>query len=292
MTRRGGSASEACNCEPQRQAAALDGNESSNSYRVSHQAPGYGSMYNETFEGGYYAALWQKIERPLVEDILRPLGGPTRRCLDFACGTGRIACVAAEYFRQVVGVDVSPAMIQCASVAENVSLRIVDITREDMHETFDVATAFRFFLNAEDALKREALSAIRRHLRDGGYLVCNIHMNAASPAGFLYRRGKAVFGERTQNTLGLEAFCAYLSEAGFVVEDVRYYGYLPRLGPLMTDLCEHLVEPAERLCRALAVPGRFAQNFVVVARSLGRDARAAPFQVGFRRSVQSARAQR
>jgi SAM-dependent methyltransferase len=267
MGRRGRSASEVCNFELQRHAATPGGDESSYSYRVSHQAPGYGSMYNETFEGGYYAALWRKIEKPLIEDILRSLGGPTRGCLDFACGTGRIAQVAAEYFQRVVGVDVSPAMIQCASVAENVSLRIVDITREGIHETFDVATAFRFFLNAEDALKREALLAIRRHLREGGHLVCNIHMNAASPAGFLYRRGKAVFGERTQNTLGLETFRRYLCEAGFVVEDVRYYGYLPRLGPLMTGVCEHLVDPAERLCRALAVPGRFAQNFVVVARA-------------------------
>lgn len=271
MARHGASASEVCNFGPQRHAAVHDGDESSDSYRVSHQAPGYGSLYNETFEGGYYAALWQEIERPLIEDILRPFGGPNRKCLDFACGTGRIAGVAAEFFQQVVGVDVSPAMIQCASVPKNVSLRIVDITNDDIPETFDVATAFRFFLNAEDALRRDALLGIRRHLRDGGHLVCNIHMNAASPAGLIYRRGKALFGERAQNTLGLEAFCAYLRDAGFVVEEVRYYGYLPRLGPLLNGMCQRLVAPAERLCRALAVPGRFAQNFVVIARRQGRE---------------------
>lgn len=276
MSHRGGSESKVSNFAPERRITALSGDETSNSYRSSHQPPGYGSMYNGIFEGGYYGALWRKIEKPLVENIFRSLGGPTRRCLDFACGTGRIAQVASAYFQQVVGVDVSPAMVQFASVAKNVSLRIVDITREDIGETFDVATAFRFFLNAEDALRREALSALRRHLCDEGRLVCNIHINAASPAGFVYHRGRAIFGNRTR-VLGIEAFCGYLSEAGFVAEDIHYYGYLPRPGPLMAGACERLIGPVETLCKALAIPDRFAQNFIVVARKQPRpDAHVAP----------------
>jgi hypothetical protein len=36
-------------------------------YRSSHQSPDYGIDYTKTFRSGYYAALWLRIERPLVE---------------------------------------------------------------------------------------------------------------------------------------------------------------------------------------------------------------------------------
>ena len=63
---------------------------------------------------------------PLLEGILRPLGGAERTSLDFACGTGRIAEVAAMFFGSVVGVDVSEAMLSAASVPDNVTLLCVD----------------------------------------------------------------------------------------------------------------------------------------------------------------------
>ena len=72
------------------------------------------------------------------------------------------------FFGTVVGIDVSEAMLMCASVSENVTLYCIDITKVSLAETFDVVTAFRFFLNAEDSLRREALRAIYRRLREGG----------------------------------------------------------------------------------------------------------------------------
>ncbi len=156
-------------------------------YRRSHAATDAGIVYGRTYETGYYAALWAKIEKPLVERSLRALGGRHKKCLDFACGTGRITNVAAEYFAEVVGVDVSAPMLACASVPDNVRLRQIDITRESLGETFDVVTAFRFFLNAEPRLREEALQAIREHLNKDGRLVCNIQMNAISPIGIAAR---------------------------------------------------------------------------------------------------------
>jgi len=96
-------------------------------YRSSHQTPGYGTDYTKTFCSGYYAGLWLRIERPLVEGILKPLGGPSRSCLDFACGTGRVASVAGPLFGEVVGVDVSQSMLACARVPGNVKLVKADL---------------------------------------------------------------------------------------------------------------------------------------------------------------------
>jgi ubiquinone/menaquinone biosynthesis C-methylase UbiE len=154
---------------------------SSDSYRMSHQAAEARIAYDRTFEVGYYAGLWRKIEQPLLESILRPLGGPERTSLDFACGTGRITKVAARFFGSVVGVDVSEAMLSNASVPENVTLICADITRTPLERQFNVITAFRFFLNAEDNLRRDALRTIYRHLHEDGVLVCNIQLNKPHP---------------------------------------------------------------------------------------------------------------
>ncbi len=242
------------------------GDTHSDDYRMSHQSAGYGVYYNRTYQSGYYAALWRKIEKPLIENILRGIGGPDRKCLDFACGTGRITNIAAPFFGEVVGTDVSESMLACARVPENVRLRRVDIIKKHLGETFDVITAFRFFLNAEDALKREALLAIYRHLCDRGWLVCNIHMNASSPVGLAHRIVARIIQRPVQNTLDLDQFTKLLLEAGFAIDDTMAYGYLVRPGRFMPGLCEAMIEPTEKACKALKIPARFAQNFLVVAR--------------------------
>ena len=235
-------------------------------YRVSHQAADAGSNYDKTFETGYCAALWQKIEKPLLERSLYPFAGRERTSMDFACGTGRITRVAAMLFGAVVGVDVSEAMLMHASVPENVRLYCMDITRLSLAETFDVVTAFRFFLNAEDSLRREALQAIYRHLREGGVLVCNIHLNATSPMGLVSRALNWAYPKIPRNSLTLSQFSKVLTEEGFEIVDTTSYGYLPRPGPFFPVLCQLLVEPFEKVCRALRVPGWLAENFIVVSR--------------------------
>ncbi|MES0189369.1 class I SAM-dependent methyltransferase [Mesorhizobium sp. LSJC264A00] len=238
----------------------------SDGYRTSHCAPGYGLHYNKTHSSGYYGALWENIEKPLILDVLRPLSGASRNCLDFACGTGRIAEVAAGLFSEVVGADVSRTMLDSAQVPPNVSLRHVDVTREQLGMTFDVVTAFRFFLNAEDELKWHALKAINEHLKDGGRLVCNVHMNATSPVGLACRLLNRVSGRTIRHTLSAARFKALLTASGFTVEQTIPYGYLPRPGNLLPGFCEMMMQPVEKACRRLCVPGQLAQHFLVVAR--------------------------
>jgi hypothetical protein len=64
----------------------------------------------------------------------------------------------------------------------------------------------------------------------------------------------------------LDQFSRVLSDEGFEIAESTYYGYLPRPGRLFPHLCEALIEPFEKACRRLKVPGWFAESFVVVAR--------------------------
>jgi hypothetical protein len=45
-----------------------------------------------------------------------------------------------------------------------------------------------------------------------------------------------------------------------------YYGYLPRPGRFLPRLCEVLVEPFEKVCRSLKIPGVLAESFLIVSR--------------------------
>ncbi|CDX46487.1 conserved hypothetical protein [Mesorhizobium sp. ORS 3359] len=237
----------------------------SRDYRLSHAAQGYGARYIETFQTGYYGALWEKVEKPIVEEVFRSTGGSDLRCLDFACGTGRITNVAARFFGSVVGVDVSAPMLAWAKPCNNVCLRLIDITNQPLNERFNVVSAFRFFLNAEDDLRRQTLLAIREHLVDGGRIVCNIHLNATSPAGLASRLLNTVVGRTKYCTLSVDRMEELLAGAGFLVEKVIPYGFLPRPGRFAPGLCAAFVGPVETMSRALRMPGRLAESFIVVA---------------------------
>ena len=244
----------------------VSGDNASDDYRSSHATTGTVTDYIRTYEAGYYAALWRRIERPLVDATLRALGGPQKRCLDFACGTGRITTVAAEHFAEVVGVDVSALMLALAPGADNIRLQQIDITQQYLGDAFDVVTAFRFFLNAEQRLRREALEAIREHLTCQGRLVCNIQMNATSPMGLASRVTNHIPHSKMRNTMSSGEFSALLKSAGFTIERIIPYGYLPRPGRLLPRFCEMSIEPAERAAHALRIPARFAQNLLFVVK--------------------------
>ena len=148
----------------------------------------------------------------------------------------------------------------------NGTLLCIDSTKVPLEQTFDVATAFRFFLNAEDPLRRAALRAIYRHLRRGGVLVCNVQLNGTSPMGLVSLIMSWAYPRIPRNTLTLDRFSRLLSDEGFEVVESTYYGYLPRPGRLFPRLCEALIVPFEKACRRLRVPGWFAESFIVVAR--------------------------
>ena len=100
--------------------------------------------------------------------------GPGSRVLDLACGTGDIAFEAVRRGAAVVGLDITPRMIELARVkpeaAGRVSWTVADMTALPVTSTsFDVITTGYGLRNVPDLPR--ALSEMHRVLRAGG-VVC------------------------------------------------------------------------------------------------------------------------
>lgn len=132
----------------------------------------------------YYMAV---REAKLVEALISGISAAQRgRYLDFACGSGRILSIISPYFRETVAVDVSENMVQTARAKVPIAtFHLVDITRQELNiGQFDLISAFRFFGNAEDSLRRAVLDALRARIKRNGFLLINNHRN---PSSFLAR---------------------------------------------------------------------------------------------------------
>lgn len=238
----------------------------SKTYRTSHASSEYGKRYSRTYSQGYYYHQWEQIEKPILKDLLdeqRRRGA--KSLLDFACGCGRILSVCERDFETAWGVDVSESMLaEAKNVCPMAKLVLRDITRDPLDRTFDVATAFRFFLNAEPALRAEALQAIRQALNPGGVLIANIHVNSRSLQGLVYRLRNKLRGRISANTLAWDDFNAILREHGFQIEKTVWYGYWPRTGFFMDGLASKMIRPVESLWHTLRLPPSVAQAYVCV----------------------------
>ncbi len=161
------------------------------SYRNSHLAKDKGKTYHALFENEPYRRMIWGFEKQILDSIIKQyLPGGSFSHLDFACGTGRILQHIGQFTHRSTGVDVSPSMLEVAR-QNNSSAEIIqaDLTQQNplAERTFDLITAFRFFPNAEDALRQDAIYAIRRHLPVGGYFVFNNHKNTGSVRNRLAR---------------------------------------------------------------------------------------------------------
>ena len=233
-------------------------------YRSSHIQSG--ASYQETYNSGYYRAQWNAVERPLLAQQLKKYGGSDKSCLDFACGTGRITELCSAHFGSVVGVDVSLSMIEKIRELPRTRIYCRDISIEPIDQKFDVATAFRFFLNAEDKLRREAIQAIYHCLNPDGIFISNIHMSSTSPMGYMYGLSRILGKSNTHKTMRVTEYAKFLQSNGFTIVDSHYYSFLPRPGPLFPLTMEAALEPVERFCSRVPLIRPLAQCFLVVCR--------------------------
>jgi SAM-dependent methyltransferase len=170
---------------------------------------------------------------------------------------------------ETYGVDVSPDMLAIARDRCRRSRLIArDVTTSteplDVPVPVDVVTSFRFFLNAEPGLRRAALNWIHGMVTPGGRLIANFHLNPNSLRG-TYLRAR-LLRRRRMPMLSPREITDLLGDAGFVIEDMQGYEYLPyrRDGA-------HLIAPRvrARVEHALSAgrgPRRFAGCHLVVAR--------------------------
>lgn len=172
-------------------------------YRLSHMAPEKGANYSKSFDDlPYRKMIWKWEQEKLSEIMDKYLGKNTEiRYLDFACGTGRILGYLEARVRvyEAIGVDFSESMINIArNKTKRSKLYIVDLTREDIFTpgTFNLITAFRFFLNAQWELKDKVIRQLANLLSSSphGYLVFNVHLTAGSSQEMLKRACAKICG--------------------------------------------------------------------------------------------------
>ena len=140
------------------------------SYRQSHRGADKARSYDEDLWDLHAAkGLEWLVEQRLLAGVLpEVVAGQRCSCADFACGTGRILEFLSARFPSATGIDISPEMLELAgSRCPRAALIQGDVTTDHglAPGPFDLITAFRFFLNAEPGLQSQALTWMRRSLR-------------------------------------------------------------------------------------------------------------------------------
>lgn len=142
--------------------------------------------------------------------LARETGGPI---LEVGCGTGRVAAALAGDGHDVVGVDLSGPMLRLAEqrrealsadVAARLSFHRADMRTLDLGRDFALivtpARVFQFMLTS--AAQREALAALRTHLRPNGRLVLDLFdplLDRVVPSAEVTTRGGELIHPTTGN---------------------------------------------------------------------------------------------
>ncbi len=234
-------------------------------YRLSHIQRGetYDAYVNDTpFDA--YMAEWERRHLTAIVGRLFPARVP--RYLDFACGTGRVTATIAALSRKTVGVDISAGMLEVARRRlPDAEFHECDITREprDLGQ-FELVSAFRFFGNAQDDLRDEALRALVPRIAPGGFLVFNNHRNPRSLYALLNRATGGTLGSMDLHHAKMRRM---LDRHGLVVSEVHPIGTWMWRSALMGTHRPDSPE-AEALERRYSIPllAGLAPDAVVVAR--------------------------
>ena len=163
-------------------------------YRESHKERG--ASYDKALEEEAISNYMSVIEDDLLRTIVPTLfPGMSPRYLDFACGTGRITSIVAPMSAHSFGVDISESMLKNAKLkCPDTQFFHMDITKNPLNlEPVDLITSFRFFGNAQDALRADVLPELNRLLKKDGYLLINNHRN---PWSLQYMLGRLTGGKR------------------------------------------------------------------------------------------------
>jgi SAM-dependent methyltransferase len=142
--------------------------------------------------------------------LARETGGPI---LEVGCGTGRVATALAADGHEVVGIDISAPMLRLAEerrkslsadAAARISFHLADMTTLDLGRDFALIVAparvFQFMLTS--AAQREALEALRGHLRPKGRLVLDLFdplLDHVVPSAEVITRGGELIHPKTGN---------------------------------------------------------------------------------------------
>lgn len=237
------------------------------SYIDSHKAPGKGESYD-----GCYASdpetqyLWRQEQRVLAEVLDHYYAKRPVHLLDFACGTGRIAGFLENRVASSCGVDVSGSMLSVAcKKLSHTRLLQMNLVEECPfpRASFNLITAFRFFLNAEPELREAATKVLASLLADDGFFVFNIHRNSHSLNYWLTRFYCRFHHSQPEVASSIGECSQPLRVAGLTIVRVYPVGllHLPRCH--FSDRTRHWVDG---VARRSSVLGRLSDSPIAVAR--------------------------
>jgi SAM-dependent methyltransferase len=237
-------------------------------YRQSHLAPEKGASYAESFVKDPSKAMVWRYEQRILGKIVSQLPARVVSHLDFACGTGRILA-HLELFERIssIGVDISESMLDVArNYVKRSQILQGDVTRDDVlgNKRFELITAFRFFPNAQDELRKDAMAVLAAHLAPAGVLIFNNHKNLTFPANRLKRQ----LGRGFTRGMTLREAHALVMATGLVVERVYHFGVIPT-PTRYAFFVRRLLEGCERLLSHCAVFRSCALNHIYVCRHIG-----------------------
>jgi SAM-dependent methyltransferase len=243
------------------------------SYRQHFNSKEEASRYEQTeYASGSYSRLLWELEQAALGPLVREFRQthPHISYLDFASGTGRLAAFLEERVDVATAIEISESMAAVARQRlKRTRVLCKDITpAENLAEgEYDLITAFRFFLNAEPALRVAAMRALAARLKDeSSWLVFNNHGNLWSskiiawPTHRLRNAGKdwqpqGNYMRHAEVTLLLDAVGLRL---------VRMVG----LGVLGGSICRRLPYATalrvERLCAANRLFSRLGQDILYI----------------------------
>lgn len=117
-----------------------------------------------------------RTEAKQLDALLRLLEPAPRRLLDVGCGTGEHALrLARDFGYQVDGIDIEPDFVEIAArKLPEAEFSVADMRRFSLPGRYDAALCLFSsigYVETETGL-RDAFACIARHLKRGGWLVC------------------------------------------------------------------------------------------------------------------------
>lgn len=211
-------------------------------YRTSHTDKGRSKYYDtQVFSRNSYSyRVWQ-LEKIILKKLFSKINRNNKN-LDFACGTGRVISYLDNDLNvtNLTGIDISAEMLgRAKDKIKSANLIQKDITRDNIKNLkFDNIVSFRFFLNAENNLRKDVLLKLNSLLDGSGKLIFNIHGNKnslfqimVSFHNFLNKTGlaKLFLGRDVHHfkSLSVKEVKELLAKTGFILEKKIYYAYIP-----------------------------------------------------------------
>lgn len=246
-------------------------------YRTSHTSDGKGNVYHDSFSKFPFRKQMWEWEKKELKKIFANYTHSKSSILDFACGTGRILTFLTTQSDNITGVDLSDSMLEVSKKnLPNVELVKADITRDNVFKgkrQFDVITAFRFFLNAQNSLRKEVLEALHPLLKDEGIFIFNNHGNAFNldvnlgrwiHIKNLFRKPENRIAYNYHSLTGYK-LKKLLDNAGFEIIEKHHRSIIPVLGE-KTSFNVSKINKLEDLFSSLVLFRPFARNIMYVCK--------------------------